>query len=183
MTIRPFQPSPCTRILTGDVTGPIAVNPGETLCISNARVVGPVNVPTGGALVVTNSQITNGIVADNPAFFSVCGSMISAPRGVPTQGIVVTNANVPLRVGDPATGCARNRVSGDVNLTGNRAALTFAGNIVSRNVNVNDNGPGMTVVKANSITLTLACAGNAPPPTNAGQPNTAGTKTDQCATL
>jgi Bacterial Ig-like domain (group 3) len=183
VTIQPFQPAPCTRTLTGDVTGPIAVNPGETLCIVSARVVGPVNVPAGGALVVTNSQILNGIVANNPAFFTVCGSMISAPRGVPTQGIVVTNANVPLRIGDPATGCAPNRVSGDVTLSGNRAGVTFGGNLVSRNVTINDNGPGNTVVKSNTISLTLACSGNEPAPTNAGQPNTAGAKTGQCSTL
>lgn len=85
VTIQPFQPAPCTRTLSGDVTGPITVNPGETLCVTNARVVGPVNVSAGGALVVTNSQIVNGIVADDPAFFTVCGSMISAPRGVPPR--------------------------------------------------------------------------------------------------
>lgn len=96
---------------------------------------------------------------------------------------MVTNADVPLRIGDPATGCAPNRVAGDVTLTGNRAGVTFGGNLVSGDVTINNNGPGNTVVKGNTISLTLACSGNEPPPTNAGQPNTAGTKTGQCATL
>jgi hypothetical protein len=54
---------------------------------------------------------------------------------------------------------------------------------VSRNMNVNGNGPGMTVVKANNISLILACSGNEPPPANAGQPNTAGARAGQCVGL
>jgi hypothetical protein len=38
-------------------------------------------------------------------------------------------------------------------------------------------------VKANTVMVTVACAGNHPPPTNAGQANTAGAKTGWCAAL
>jgi hypothetical protein len=61
----------------------------------------------------------------------------------------LSNAAVPIRTGDPTNGCAGNRFAGDVDLTGN-AAVTFGSNTVSRNVNVNGNGPGSTVVKANT---------------------------------
>ena len=180
VTIAPFTPPAPTRTLTGDVLGPIVVNAGESVLISNARVVGPVTVNPGGALNVVNSQISRGITADAPSFLSICGAQIAAPSGGPA--LTVSNAAVPIRIGDPATGCAGNRMAGDVNLTGN-LAVTFGANIVSSNVNMNSNGPGATVVKANTIFGALACAANNPPPTNAGQVNTAGSKSGQCAAL
>jgi hypothetical protein len=91
----------------------------------------------------------------------------------------VSGATVPIRIGDPASGCAGNRFAGDVNLTSN-LAVTFGANTVSGNVNVNTNGPGNTVLKANNVFAALGCTGNNPPPTNAGQPNTAASKTGQC---
>jgi hexosaminidase len=54
---------------------------------------------------------------------------------------------------------------------------------VSHNTTINANGSGPTVVKTNTIFGTLACSGNNPPPSNAGQPNTAASKTGQCAAL
>ena len=89
---------------------------------------------------------------------------------------------MPIRIGDPASGCAGNRLAGDVTLTGN-LAVTFGANLVSRNMAVNSNGPGATVVKANTVYGSLACAANNPAPTNAGQVNTAAAKTGQCAAL
>lgn len=56
----------------------------------------------------------NGIVADAPGFFSLCPSQIAAPPTNPAQGVVVSNAGMPLRFGDPAQGCGTNRVVGDV---------------------------------------------------------------------
>jgi hexosaminidase len=53
---------------------------------------------------------------------------------------------------------------------------------VPANVTVNNNA-GTVVVKANNIFGTLACSGNVPAPTNAGQPNTAASKTGQCVGL
>ncbi len=172
-----------TRTVTGDFTGPLTVNAGESVVITNARVVGPVTVNPGGALTVVNSQISRGIVANAPSFFSVCGSQVAAPSTTPSQGIVVSGAAVPITIGDPANGCAGNRVAGDVSLTGNTAGLTLGANIVSGNVTVDNNTVGTDVVKANTIFRTLACAGNTPPPTNAGQMNTAASKTGQCSAL
>ncbi|MFN2607087.1 MAG: beta-propeller fold lactonase family protein [Acidimicrobiales bacterium] len=183
VVIAPFTPPPPTRTVTGDFLGPLTVNAGESMVITNARVVGPVTVNPGGSLTVVNSQISRGIVANGPSFFSVCGSQISGPSTTPGQGIVVSGATVPIRIGDPATGCALNRVAGDVTLTGNTAGLTLGANIVSGNVTVNNNTVGTDVVKANNVFKALACAGNAPAPTNAGQPNTASSKSGQCVGL
>jgi len=177
-----FPAGPCTQTLTGDVTGPFTVDAGQTLCVANARVIGPITVNAGGGLSVVGSQVSNGIVANSPASFSVCGSQVSGPSSIPGRGVVVTNSSVPVRIGDPSTGCAPNRVAGDVILTANSGGLVLGSTTVTRNVTVNDNS-GATVVKANTVGNTLACSGNAPAPTNAGQANTAAAKSGQCAAL
>ncbi len=177
---RPQVIPPCTTTLTGDYLGPVTVNSGQRLCIVNARVVGPVTVNPGGGLSVLNSQISRGIVADGPVVLSICGSQVSGPS--PGQALRVSGATVPIRIGDPANGCAGNRFAGDVNLTTNQA-VTFGANIGSTNVNINNNGPGNTVVKANTVLRALNCAGNNPPPSNVGMVNRAGSKTGQCTTL
>jgi hypothetical protein len=180
VTITPFAPPAPTQTITGDFLGPLTVNAGQSVLITNARVVGPVTVNPGGALTVVDSQISRGITADAPAFFSLCGSQVSGPA--PAVALSVTNATVPIRVGDPAAGCAGNRFAGQVNLSDN-LAVTFGANTVSHNATIDANGPGNTVIKANTVYATLACSANVPAPTNAGQPNTAGAKTGQCAAL
>ncbi|MCA1683019.1 MAG: beta-propeller fold lactonase family protein [Actinobacteria bacterium] len=95
VVIAPFSPPPFSRTITGDFLGPLTVNAGESVLITNARVVGPVTVNPGGALTVVNSQISGGIVANGPSFFSVCGSQVSGPSTTPGRGIVVSNAAVP----------------------------------------------------------------------------------------
>jgi hypothetical protein len=183
VAVSPFTPPPATQTLTGDVTGPVSVGAGASVAVTDARVVGPITVSAGGSLTLVNSRVTGGIEATSPSFFSLCGSQVAAPTGSTGKGVVVKSATVPIRVGDPAAGCAGNKVAGDVVLTGNSAGLTLGANAVSRNVTVNDNTTGAVVVKANTIYGALACSGNNPAPTNAGQPNTAPTKTGQCAGL
>lgn len=169
------------RSLTGTVTGPVVVASGEIVRVTNASVAGRITVNPGGALVVERSSVSGGIAANDPTFFSVCASSIAASS--PNQGVVVQNATVPVRIGDPARGCAGNRISGGVRLTGNQLGLTLGSNLVSGNVTVSDNTFDAAVVKANRISGTLACTGNSPGPSNAGQPNTARARTGQCATL
>jgi hypothetical protein len=180
VTITPFEPPAFTQTITGDLLGPLTVGAGQSVLITNARVVGPVAVNPGGALTVVDSQISRGITADAPSFFSLCGAQVSGPA--PGVALSVTNAGVPIRVGDPAAGCAGNRFAGQVNLSGN-LAVTFGANIVSHNATIDANGPGNTVIKANNVFAILACSANDPAPTNAGQPNTAGSKTGQCSAL
>ncbi len=177
VTISRFTAPAPTQTVGGDFTGPVTVGAGQSVLITNARVVGPVTVNPGGALSVVNSQISRGITANAPGFLSICGSAVSGPS--PAQALVVSNATVPIRIGDAVSGCAGNRFAGDVNLTSN-LAVTFGANTVSGNVNANTNGPGNTVLKADNISQTLACTANNPPPINAGQPNTAASKTGQC---
>ncbi|HVL05012.1 MAG TPA: PQQ-dependent sugar dehydrogenase [Acidimicrobiales bacterium] len=175
-----FGPPPFTRTITGDHLGPVTVNAGESVLITTARVVGPVTVNTGGALTVVDSKITRGITADGPSFFSVCGTDVSGPA--PAMALSITNAGAPVQIGDPAAGCAGNRFAGPVRVAGNRA-VTFGANTVTHNATIEGNGPGSTVIKANDVFGTLACSGNNPAPTDAGQSNTAGAKTGQCTAL
>ena len=181
VAVTPFEPPPFTRTITGDILGPVTVNAGESVHIINARVVGPVTVNPGGALTVVSSKMARGITADAPGFLSLCGGTeVSGPH--PGQALGVSNAAVPIRIGDPANGCAGNRFAGQVSLSSN-LAVTLGANAVSHNVDVNNGGPGTTVIKANTVFGALACAGNNPPPTNAGQVNSAASKSGQCAAL
>jgi hypothetical protein len=179
-TIAPFAPPAYTRTITGDYLGPLTVNAGESVLVTSARVAGGVNVKPGGALSVVSSQFSKGIVADGPTFFSLCDAKVAGPA--PAPAVSVSNATVPIRIGDTANGCAGNRFAGDVNLSSD-LAITFGNNIATNNVNVNNNGPGYTIIKGDAITLALACFGNAPPPTNAGQADTAGSRSGQCVGL
>lgn len=178
--IAPFAPPAFTRTITGDFSGPLTVNAGGSVQLLNARVAGPVTVNPGGALTVTNSQVARGIVADAPGFLAICGSQVSGPS--PGQALGVSNATVPIRIGDAARNCAGSRFAGNVNLTGN-VTQTVGNNIIFGNATVNNGGPGETLVKNNSVSGTLACAGNNPPPnqTRPQQRNTAGARTGQCA--
>jgi Tol biopolymer transport system component len=181
VTLTAFQAPAYTQTVNGDVAGPLTVTSGQSVLINaGARVLGPVTVNPGGALTVVNARISRGVVVDNPSFLSVCGSEISGPP--PAQALGVSNATVPIRIGDPATGCAGNRFTGQVILTAN-LGVTFGSNQVSHNATINNGGPAATVIKANNVFGTLTCTGNNPAPTNAGQANTAAAKTGQCAGL
>jgi hypothetical protein len=181
--VKPFEPPPPTSTLGGDVSGPVTVASGQSVIVTDGRVLGPITIQSGGALQLVNTKVTNGVVATNPSFLSICNSQISAPFGNPTQGVVVSGASTPIRIGDPANGCAGNRIAGDVRLTSNTGGLTLGANVISGNVTVDTNTVGTAVVKANSTFKALGCAGNDPPPVNNGQVNTAASKTGQCSAL
>ncbi len=179
MTVAAFVAPPFTQVITGDYLGPLTVRAGDSVQLLNARVVGPVIVEPGGKLTVINSQVSRGIVANSPGFLMICGSQISGPS--PGQALGVFDSDVPVVIGDASTGCAGNRFAGTVNLIGN-VALTFGSNIVSHTVTVNDGGPGITVLKSNTIYGNLACSGNNPFESTRPQTrNTvSGTRSGQC---
>ena len=180
VVITPFQAPTYTSTIAGDLSGPVTVSSGQSVLIAGARVTGPVSVEPGGALTIVNSAITRGITANAPSFFSICGTDVSGPP--PATALSVTNAPVPIRVGDPATGCAGNRFAGQVVLS-NNLAVTLGANTVSHTATIVNNGPGNTVIKANTLFGTLTCSGNSPSPTNAGQVNSAPSKTGQCVSI
>lgn len=180
VALAPFAPPAFTRILTGDVLGPVNVAAGESVLITKARVAGAVTVAPGGALTMEGSSAGRGVSVDRPRFLSICGTDVSGPP--PASALTVTGAMVPVRIGDSTAGCAANRFAGPVTLSAN-LATTFANNTVSHDLSVAGNGPGNTVLRGNTILATLACTGNAPAPGNGGQPNSARAKTGQCTAV
>jgi YVTN family beta-propeller protein len=181
VVVRPFAPPPFTRTITGDFAGPVTVNAGESVHISNARVAGAVTVNPGGALVVANSDIGGGIVANRPGFLRICGSRLT---GYPSnQALGVFDSDVPVVIGDVivANGCPGNRFARNVNLIGNFGSL-FETNIVGGNLTVNIGGPGTTTIRSNTIYGNLACSGNNPlDNTRPNVRNTVyGTRSGQC---
>ena len=183
VTVRPFVPPPPTATLTGTVPGPVTVGSGQSVVITNGQVAGPVTITSGGALTLVNTKVAGGIVATDPSFLSVCNAQVSASPGPSGQAIAVSGATTPLRIGDPANGCPGNRIAGDVSLTENTGGITLGANTIVGNVTADDNGVGSLIIKANTVTRTIACVGNDPLPTNGGQTNTAPTKTGECGGL
>jgi hypothetical protein len=120
------------------------------------------------------------ISADAPMFLSLCGALVSGPA--PGVALRVAGAPVRVRAGDPAAGCPGNRFAGEVILTGNRA-VTFGANIVSHSVAIDGSGPGNTWSKRTQFSAPSAAPATARRRPTAGQPNTAATKTGQCAAL
>lgn len=171
---------PCTQTLSGEVSGPVIVEAGASACVATgAQVAGAVTVRPGGSLTVANAQLRGGVWADGPNFLEICGSEI-AVRG---QGLAlrVAGAPVPITLGQPSAGCAGNRVAGSIEIVSNHGAALREN--VARQVTINGNGFGATVLAGNRVFGALACSSNNPTPTNGGQPNVAASKTGQCVGL
>ena len=179
VVVRPFAPPPFTRVITGDLAGPVTVNNGDSVQIINARVVGPITVNPGGSLVVVNSQISGGIVATSPGFLRICGSQVAGPAG--GQALGVFDADLPIIIGDAPNGCAGTRFAGNVNLIGNFGSI-FNNNIVNGSLTVNNGGPGTTQLRSNTIYANLACSGNIPFDANRplNRNTVVGTRSGQC---
>ena len=171
---------PCTTTLTGNVTGPLTVASGASMCISAARVVGPITVNAGGALTLTGSQVSGGIASTGASYLKICGTSIA-------KGLKVTGSTGFVTIGD-APECVSNVISSPgVTLDSNTAGLVFAGNTVAGSTNVTNNVAGSTTdgpitIKGNLTYGNLACSGNTPLPKDAETLNpTTGMKTDQCS--
>lgn len=180
VTVNPFEPPAFTRIITGDHAGSVVVHDGESVLIDKARVSGPVTVKPGGALTLRSSKLVRSLVVDAPRFLSVCGAEVSAARG--TAALTVRDAKVPVRVGDPDTTCAGNRVTGPVSLASNLATV-FGANEVAGAASITGGGGGHTLLKANTFHRSLGCSGNLPAPANGGKPNTSTSASGQCAAI
>lgn len=182
--VPPAAPA-CTSTQTGDITGPLTVTAGNSLCIVNARVYGPITVQSGGALTVANSKLYRGVSSTGSTFTQICGSQLSPPATPATPTLEVTGSTGSITVGDTTAGCGTNQVAGTTNLSTNGSDVTFGNNQTSDNVTVNGNTGSPIVIKGNTLFKgALGCAGNTVAPTNAGQTNTAaGGKTGQCAAL
>jgi subtilisin-like proprotein convertase family protein len=172
----------CTVFYSGNVTTPITVNSGQNVVIQpGTNVTAPVTVNPGGSLTVTGANLSKGLTSNGAASLTICDSRINPPNST-SNALTVTNSNGPITIGDPAAGCAGNTFGGKVSIVSNNAGTTFGANTGNGATNIDTNSIS-TVIKANKVNAALSCTGNAPAPTNAGQPNQALPKSGQCASL
>ncbi len=169
-------PIVCTKV-TGIVTGPVVVGSGKNICYVNATITGGLTVTSGGQVSIINSTVSGGIKSNGALAFTLCGSSVRASGLNPN--LSVTNSTGPVRIGDRSTSCPGNSIGGNVRVNFNLAGVVFGNNVVGGSATFKGNIGG-TVIKYNSIAAALGCATNSPAPSNAGQPNTAASKTGQC---
>jgi len=169
-------PTVCTTV-TGTVTGPVVVGSGKNICYVNATITGGLTVTSGGQVSIINSTVSGGIKSNGALAFTLCGSSVRASGLDPN--LSVTNSTGPVRIGDRSTNCPGNSIGGNVRVNYNLAGVVFGNNVVGGSATFKGNIGG-TVIKYNSIAAALGCATNSPAPSNAGQPNTAASKTGQC---
>ncbi|TVT47687.1 choice-of-anchor D domain-containing protein, partial [Amycolatopsis rhizosphaerae] len=125
-----------------------------TVLAPGTWVLGPVVITGQGALDVENATITGPVTATSGTGLRMCGSTVTGP-------VTVSGMTGTVTVGGP--GCAPNSIQGPVTVNATSGHSTIGGN---------------------TITGSLSCSGNNPPPTNAGLPNTVyGPRTGQCAVL
>ena len=173
----------CTATITGKVTGGLRVT-GST-CLVGATVNGHVTVAPGAALSSIGSRINGGLDSQGAAAIRICGTRV--------DGHVSINASTGfVLLGDAGDDgpqrCAGNDFRGGVALSGNTGGAEIGGNSIHGGLALlNTSGAGAQVedaapeIEANQITGGLACAGNAPAPTNGGLPNTVtGARSGQC---
>ncbi len=158
-------------------SGSVIVGANEIVVLDGARISGAVTVSPGGGLVMTGATIGGGVHADRPSSLRMCDTTARGGSSVPA--LRVAGATGPVVVGEPAAGCEGNWFTGTVVLTGNESVV-FGSNIASR-ADIDENGPGATIVKGNSVSR-MYCTGDDPAPTNAGQPN-GGARYGQCKDL
>ncbi len=169
-------PTPCTQV-SGTVTGPVVVGPGQNICYVDANITGGITVQQGGQVSITNSTVSGGVKSDGAVAFTLCGSDLKDPGAGPT--LSVTNTTGAVRIGDPASGCAGNAIAGNVKVATNSGGVVFGNNFVGGNATFTANTSGPIVIKNNFIGGVLACTTNSLV-SNAGQPNAASNKTGQC---
>ena len=175
----------CTTNLTGTINGGLTVT-GST-CLTNARVNGATTVRPGAALSVSNSTLNGSLTSTNAAAITICASTVGhgATSIVGTTGFVLLGDN-----GDDGTpACAGNQFAGSFTLNANTGQAEVGGNTFRGSLTINNTsgvGPDLettaTEIEGNTITGSLSCTGNVPPPTNDGQPNNVnGSRLGQCA--
>ena len=177
----------CTRTVNGS-TGSVNVAAGEVVCVINATVNGSVTVAQGGALSIHGSSVSQNLLGYGPAGFYACRNTI---RGV----VEVWSATGLVYIGeannDDGLGCGGNYVAGYLLASNNKRGSEISANYIGSDLTLNnvtgrgpfadDNAPE---IEANYVVRNLSCAGNVPPPTNGGKPNTVrGTRSGQCVGL
>ncbi len=154
---------PC---VTGPRRGPLTVAAGQSLCIGpGGKQDGPVTVQPGGALAVSDAEITGPVSTSGALAVTVCQSTLTGPvtlRG--SSGYVLIGADH-----DDATPCAGNTIGGPLTLEANTGGLETSANTIAGPARITRNsGSGLLPedavpeFEANHVTGPLACSDNEP---------------------
>ncbi|MHB1988939.1 MAG: Ig-like domain repeat protein [Acidimicrobiales bacterium] len=172
-----------TEVISGTHRGNLSVTTGEQVLITGT-VTGSVSVSSGG-LEVDGGSIGGALRAIGAVGLTLCGARLGGAVSISgSTGYVLIG-------GGATTGCGESAVSGALLLRGNTGGLQVATTSVGGSVQVTGNSGYVPVeqggvfppteIAGNTITGALACSGNAPAPTDAGQPNKAAARLGQCA--
>ncbi|MFI6707045.1 M64 family metallopeptidase [Nonomuraea sp. NPDC050478] len=125
-TVTTIAPPPaCTRTITGEHRGPLAVTGGVT-CLDGARVTGPVVVGRGASLVVTGGRVTGTLTASEAAAVHLLGARLDGAFSADRTGSLhIVSADVRgavLLTGNDAPVLSGSTVRGALACTGNTPA-------------------------------------------------------------
>jgi hypothetical protein len=162
----------CTSQITSGTFENVNVPPNAT-CILNgpASVLGNIIVGAGATLDLESVSIDGSILANGAALIFIDLSSIGH------------NINA---FGAAKVEVFSNLIDGNV-VVSSASFISINGNTISGNVNDQGNTTGSgasNIITGNGIGGNLVCAGNMPPPTNNGVPNTvSGKEVGQCVGL
>ena len=181
-----------TQTISGTVSGSLSITSGQLVLITG-KVTGAVSVSSGG-LEVDGGSIGGAVSASGASALTLCGAKVGGAMSVgASTGYVFIGGG---------TLCAPSSVSGAVSFSGNKAGLDVTNSSIGGAVSVSGNsGSGTelygdtiggalsvsgntgsgTEIAGNTIGGGLSCSGNSPSPTDAGVPNTAASRSGQCA--
>lgn len=154
-----------------------------------SNIQGAINLTQTPQVFLFDSRVAGNMSATNsvaPGYGHVqlCG--VTSPTGSGSQAnLTVSGVGPDVLIGDPASGCAGNSFTGDVNISGNNTygEMVVRGNTLNNqgNLNVSNNtGTSEKFVQTNSSTGqgNLACSGNSAPFTASA--NNFSNKSGQC---
>ena len=198
-----YQAPTCTTTITGTNARQLTAASGLT-CLVNATQNGQVTVEPGAALSVTNSTVNGTVTATSPAGITFCGATEHGTLSVtgPTEGPVLLGGTLA-----DGTACAADTIPGAVTITGATSPVTVTGLQQNGTLTLESDSDGITLdgshvnglvyvenntspltagimVSGNTVTGSLYCTGNNPPPIDYGAINTvSGTASGQCAAI
>jgi hypothetical protein len=142
-----------SKMITGTFNGKLVVKSGQAVLLSaTAKVNGTVTVEPGGALDVEGARITGPLRSSGAKVLRVCGAKLTGP-------VKAANGSGPVVIGEGTAGCAGNRITGPLTVTGNAAGVLIEGNKIDGSLTATGNAGGAIVIK-NTVVGNLTVTGN-----------------------
>ncbi len=162
----------CTRTVTGNLTD-YRIPASGTTCIAAGASKTTLTIPAGARVSIVDSRLAGLAIKVQALGLVMCGSTATT--------INATGASGPVVLGDDLrSACLGNRIT-VATLASNAKGVTLLANTLSGNLTVQGTRGGRTIIDANSIGGALRCTNNVPVAANLGRPNTASSRTGECA--